>query len=76
MAVLLAIVLTSFTDWFFVGALFHEKYRAHSEVWRRPRGGPNDAIFIKIHPLTTVAHAAGWLVRLLVAAACTSAVLS
>jgi hypothetical protein len=28
-----------------------------------------NALFIKLHPLTVVAHALGWLVKLLVAAA-------
>ena len=41
-AVVLANVLVSLTDWFFFGFLWHEKYLAFPEVWRRPRGGPGE----------------------------------
>jgi len=33
-AVLAAGLVSSFTDWFFAGVLFHEKYNAYPEVWR------------------------------------------
>ena len=36
--VLAAGVLTSFTDWFFGGILFHKKYLAHPEIWRQTEG--------------------------------------
>jgi hypothetical protein len=110
----------SLTDWLFMGVLWHDKYLAHPEVWRRTPGdaaGENnavlwacllsyptlaafmfacarlhlrhaaalklalvvwlaaplplligDALFIKIHPKVTTAHALGWLAKLLVAA--------
>lgn len=123
--VVLAIVLSGFaasmTDWFFGGILFHKKYLAYPEIWRRigPGPGENQAIawsivlgfltcgafvftclafqihgfapairlataillispvpllitnslFIKMHPLTVVAHSLGWLVKLFLAAA-------
>ena len=41
-AVVLANVLVSLADWFFFGFLWHEKYLAFPEVWRRPRGGPGE----------------------------------
>ena len=28
-------IATSFTDWFFTGVLFHNKYLAYPEVWRK-----------------------------------------
>ena len=31
-------LITSLTDWFFFGVLFHGKYYAHPEVWRSPPG--------------------------------------
>jgi hypothetical protein len=33
-AVIGAVALSSLTDWFFGGILFHEKYRTHPEIWR------------------------------------------
>ncbi|MGH9650550.1 MAG: hypothetical protein ACRD3I_08795 [Terriglobales bacterium] len=39
LAALAAAFVTSLADWFFFGALFHERYRAFPEVWRRPQGG-------------------------------------
>jgi hypothetical protein len=37
-AVIVTGFVTSLTDWFFGGILFHDKYKAHPEVWRQ---GPN-----------------------------------
>ena len=34
LAVLAAGIISSFTDWFFGGILFHSKYSAYPEVWR------------------------------------------
>ncbi len=42
LTVLAAGVATSLTDWFFGGVLFHEKYKAYPEIWRRPQGGPGE----------------------------------
>jgi hypothetical protein len=33
-------------DWFFTGVLFHEKYKAYPEVWRRPAGGTGENLAI------------------------------
>lgn len=33
-AVVLSGIATSFTDWFFMGVLFHDRYMAAPEVWR------------------------------------------
>jgi hypothetical protein len=120
LAVLVAAVAASFSDWLFMGVLWHDKYLAHPEVWRRKPGdsaGENkavmwscglsaltcavfifacarmhfglikdlnlaavvwlamgvpiivgDALFIKIHPRITLAHALGRLAELVIAA--------
>jgi len=39
LAALAATVACSFTDWLFMGVLWHEKYLAYPEVWRRQPGG-------------------------------------
>ena len=121
LAVFLSGSLSSLTDWFFFGVLFHDKYLAHPEIWRSPGQSETkavawsvalgyftcaifvllayvfdasdwqdvfafaigiwlmiavpilvtNALFIKFHPLTVVAHALGWLAKLLIAAAIT-----
>ncbi len=38
LAVLAAGIITSFTDWFFAGILFHDKYLVYPEVWRQTGG--------------------------------------
>ena len=35
--VVLAGIAGSFTDWLFMGVLFHDRYNAHPEVWRDGR---------------------------------------
>lgn len=37
-AVVLSGILVSFVDWIFGGVLFHDRYAAHPEIWRRPSG--------------------------------------
>jgi hypothetical protein len=112
-------ILSSFTDWFFMGVLFHDRYQKYPEVWW-PRSGqaaergaimsstalgfvtaaavallceyagvtsiigglivgalaaaagplvisPTAGMWIKIDPLVTVAHTAGYIVRFLIA---------
>lgn len=44
-AVITAAVLSSLSDWFFGGILFHEKYRAHPEIWRMS-GGKSEGLAI------------------------------
>jgi len=34
LVVLIASVVTSFSDWLFMGILFHDKYKAAPEIWR------------------------------------------
>lgn len=122
-AVVVATLITSFTDWYFMGVMFHDKYLAHPEIWRNQPGDQKaerlaialstlvglfscamfihicahmhlldwhpaiafalgcwfavvlpllvtNGLFIKLHPLNTLAHALGWLTRLLVCAVC------
>jgi hypothetical protein len=38
-AVLAATIVSSLTDWFFFGVLFHSRYRAYPEVWRSEFSG-------------------------------------
>ena len=42
----LSSVIASFTDWLFMGVLFHDKYLAHPEVWRDANGKNTDKIVI------------------------------
>jgi hypothetical protein len=46
MATVAAAIASSFTDWAFMGVLWHEKYLAFPEIWRRKRGdsGENKAV--------------------------------
>ncbi len=39
-------VIASFTDWLFMGALFHDRYLAHPEVWRDATGRNTDKIIL------------------------------
>lgn len=122
LAVVVAVAASSFSDWYFMGVLFHDKYLVYPEVWRRPQGGRGEnlavawaqllsvftcatfihiasasgqlgwwpalrlafgvwlmvpmpllvtnALFIKIHPLNTLASLLGWLAKLLICAVC------
>jgi hypothetical protein len=45
-AVITAAVLSSFSDWFFGGILFHEKYRAYPEIWRNSGTGRRESLAI------------------------------
>jgi hypothetical protein len=38
LVVLIASVATSFSDWLFMGVLFHDKYQASPELWRSSAG--------------------------------------
>jgi hypothetical protein len=44
--VVLSSLIASFTDWLFMGVLFHDKYLAHPEVWRDASGGNTGKIVI------------------------------
>ncbi len=41
-AMLAATILSSFTDWFFFGVLFHSRYQAYPEVWRSEFSGDKE----------------------------------
>jgi hypothetical protein len=41
--IVVANVVVSLADWYFFGVLWHEKYKAYPEVWRRPEGGPGES---------------------------------
>lgn len=62
LAMLVAAVVTSFTDWFFFGVWMHERYRTHPEVWRRPQGGPGQARTVVISALFSVLTVVGFVV--------------
>ena len=38
LVVVIASVVTSFSDWLFMGVLFHDKYNAAPEIWRSSAG--------------------------------------
>ena len=44
LAILACGLATTFTDWFFMGILFHKKYLAFPEVWRKKPGEPDAAL--------------------------------
>jgi len=77
---LLAIVLsglaTTFTDWLFMGVLFHNKYLATPEIWRL-KPGQSETRGIVLSSLLGVlscaaflylSHSLGWLARFVVTA--------
>lgn len=118
-AVAVGSIVVSFSDWYFMGVLFHDRYLAHPEVWRYSDDKKSEnlavawstllgvltvaaflwlaawlglagsagalslaagiwlvaplplivsnGLFIKIHPLNTLAMCLGWLARLLIA---------
>ena len=45
-ALVVALIASSFTDWYFMGVLWHDKYLAHPEVWRRPQGGKGESLAV------------------------------
>ena len=118
-SIVAAVFVTSLTDWFFNGVLFHDKYATFPETWRGKAGEPEttrivwstllsvvtcsafiwvavrlgltspvhtlkfafaiwvigpmiliatNLIWIKMHPLTAVAHALSWLAKFAVCA--------
>ena len=52
LAMLASAVGVSLADWFFFAVLFHEKYKAYPEVWRRPEGGAGQGRAIGLSALT------------------------
>jgi Protein of unknown function (DUF1761) len=53
-AILAAGVSSSFTDWFFMGFLFHEKYLTYPEIWWRPKGGEGETSAIAISSVVSL----------------------
>jgi hypothetical protein len=50
-AIVIANVVVSLADWYFFGVLWHDKYKAHPEVWRRPEGGPGEGKAVALSAL-------------------------
>jgi hypothetical protein len=46
--IVVANVLVSLADWFFFGILWHDKYKAYPEVWRRPAGGHGETAAVAV----------------------------
>jgi hypothetical protein len=46
LAILASGVVASLTDWLFMGVLFHEKYLAFPEVWRKKPGEPETLLIV------------------------------
>jgi hypothetical protein len=53
-AIAVAVVASSLSDWYFMGVLFHDKYRAHPEIWRNPQGGKGENLAIALSTLLSV----------------------
>ncbi|MGA9852992.1 MAG: DUF1761 family protein [Gammaproteobacteria bacterium] len=45
-AVIASVIVTTLSDWFFGGILFHEKYRTYPEIWRNPAGGKGENLAV------------------------------
>ncbi len=120
-SVVVAVFVSSLTDWFFSGVLFASKYAVYPQTWRGAPGEPEtnrilastalsvvtcavfialairlglttpasasklvvavwligplpliftNAVWIKMHWLTAVAHSLGWLAKLIICGAC------
>lgn len=61
LAIVAAGVVTTFTDWLFMGVLFHQKYLAFPEVWRRKPGEP-DAGLIAWSQIVSLVSAAAFII--------------
>src|ERR1700723_1480222 len=60
-AVLLYIIASGLTDWFFFGVLFHNKYSVHPEVWRRAQGSGDEGKAIAWSTLISLLTIAGFI---------------
>jgi hypothetical protein len=60
-AVLLYIIASGLTDWFFFGVLFHNKYSVHPEVWRRAQGSGGEGKAIAWSTLISLLTIAGFI---------------
>ncbi|HEY3644529.1 MAG TPA: hypothetical protein VGM16_04255 [Gammaproteobacteria bacterium] len=71
LALAVASAATSFSDWYFMGVLFHDKYLAYPEVWRHQGNKRGESLAVAWSTLTGVLSAGVFLwlaVRLGVAA--------
>jgi hypothetical protein len=50
-AVLVATFVTSLTDWYFMGVLFHDKYMAHPETWRNTGNAKGERLAVALSTL-------------------------
>lgn len=58
LAVVASGIVASFTDWFFMGMLFHDRYLDNPEIWRGEPGKPEGSRIMKSALLGTLASAA------------------
>lgn len=61
LALAVASVATSFSDWYFMGVLFHDKYLAYPEVWRHTGDKRGEGLAIAWSTLTGVLSAGAFL---------------
>jgi hypothetical protein len=57
-ATVVAAIASSLTDWFFFGVLYHGKYLAYPEVWRKQPGESETKYILASAALATVSCAA------------------
>jgi len=60
-ALVAASVATSFSDWYFMGVLFHDKYLTYPETWRHTGNRRGESLAIAWSTLLGVASAAAFL---------------
>ena len=60
-ALVVASVAASFSDWYFMGVLFHDKYLAYPEVWRHTGDRRGESLAIAWSTLLSVVSAAAFL---------------
>jgi hypothetical protein len=61
MALVVASVAASFSDWYFMGVLFHDKYLSYPEVWRHTGNRRGESLAIAWSTLLSVVSAAAFL---------------
>jgi len=61
LALAVASVATSFSDWYFMGVLFHDRYLAYPEVWRHSGDKQGESLAIAWSTLTGVLSAGAFL---------------
>ena len=61
LALAVASVATAFSDWYFMGVLFHDKYLSHPEVWRHQGDKRGESLAVAWSTLTGVLSAGAFL---------------